>query len=204
MVTPEFMRSLEVMTSSFSRKIGREEPFKLLYVGRLHREKLVDDLVEMMMVLQKNVTSLRPVKLYLVGDGPQKVHLCRLADSLKVASLIEFVGPVLNQDLPRYLVSSDVFVSPLTGQSLREAAIAGLPVVAYDMDWVSGFLKHEETALMVRPGDCQEMARQVLRLMTDDTLRASLSRNIKELGLNLWVPRGLRDCLDEAFAAGSV
>jgi glycosyltransferase involved in cell wall biosynthesis len=83
--------------------------------------------------------------------------------------------------------------------SLREAALCGLPVVAYDMDWLHGFLKHEETAIMIPPGDHDEMGRQVLRLCSDAELRERLSRNVKELAWRLWSPLGLRESLRQMF-----
>lgn len=197
---PAFLERMEALNGSLSRE-SVEKNFKLIYVGRLQHQKLVDDLIRMMALItaQKNIS--RPVQLTLIGDGPERPALEKLVDQLDVRAFVNFTGQLQNEELPEYLLRSQVYVSPLTGMSLREAALCGLPVVAYDMDWIHGFLKHEETALLVAPGDYQEMGRQVLRLIGDDALSHRLSQNIKELAAHLWSPSGLHESLRQVFEA---
>jgi glycosyltransferase involved in cell wall biosynthesis len=197
---PAFLRRMESLNATLApTRRGIETSFKLVYVGRLQHQKLVDDLVRMMRLVgaQKDM----PVELTLIGDGPERSALENLVDELGVRPFVNFTGQVQNEELPEYLLRSHVYVSPLTGMSLREAAICGMPVVAYDMDWIHGLLKHEETALLVAPGDHQEMGRQVLRLMEDDALCRRLSRNIKELAERLWSSAGLHESLRQVFEA---
>ncbi len=198
---PAFLEKVEALNGSYGR-VPHGSPggeFKLIYVGRLQEQKLVDDLVRMMSSLAQQETAGIAFKLSLVGEGPEKENLEKLADDLGVRPLIDFVGQVKNEELPEYLLGSDAYVSPLTGMSLREAGICGLPIVAYDMDWLHGFLRDEENALMIPPGDYQEMARQIVRLSGDNELRQRLSRNIKELAWRIWSPRELRESLHYVF-----
>jgi glycosyltransferase involved in cell wall biosynthesis len=176
---------------------SRGANFVLIYVGRLHREKLVEGLVRMMARLKNS--NIGRVTLNLVGEGPEKPALQALSKELDVESIIRFVGSVRNEDLPNHLTTANAFVSPLTGTSLREAALCGLPIVAYDMDWIRGILRHEETALLVPPNDFEEMARQVMRLINDVELRERLSRNVRELAWRLWSPDRLQESLSQAF-----
>jgi glycosyltransferase involved in cell wall biosynthesis len=173
---------------------------ELIYVGRLQRQKLVDNLIRMMHEIGRGGDwPSVSVKLTLVGDGPDRDALESLAAELGVSDAVGFAGQVRNEELPRLLLRSDVYVSPLTGMSLREAALCGLPVVAYDMDWLRGFLRHEETALLVPPGDYEALAREVVRLAGDAELRGRLGRNIGELARRVWSPRGLRENLRQIF-----
>lgn len=176
----------------------------LVYVGRLHREKLVEDLVRMMAVIKRLGDPKNAMTLVIIGDGPERPNLEQLARNLSVEDCIRFVGRVRNEDLPNYLLSGFAFVSPLTGLSLIEAALCGLPIVAYEMDWVRGGLKHEETALLVPPGNFEEMARQVLRLVNDEGLRNRLSQNVRNLAWRNWSPEGLRESLHHAFGVQHV
>ena len=198
---PAFLEKLEKLGEGGGRPrgAGAGGDLNLIYVGRLQRQKLVDSLVRMMLVIRQGGDANRRVRLTLVGDGPDREELERLAAELGVADMIEFAGHVRNDDLPELLLRSDVYVSPLTGMSLREAALCGLPVVAYEMDWLRGFLRHEETALMAPPGDHGELARQVMRLSGDGELRERLARNVKELAWRIWSPRGLRESLRQVF-----
>jgi len=172
----------------------------LVYVGRLSRDKLVDDLVRMMASIKSSGNTPRPMRLDIVGDGPELPRLKRLSEELGVEAMIRFVGTVPNEDLPRRLLASDTFLSPFTGTSLREAALCGLPIVAYDMEWVRGVFKHHETALLVPARDFKGMAEQVIRLANDEQLRRELSRNVKELAWRLWSPQSLKSSLRQAYA----
>lgn len=198
---PAFLERMESLSGTRASTRGLDTSFKLVYVGRLQHQKLVDDLIRMMPLFgaQKDIT--KTVELVLIGDGPERSALERLTDELGVRPFVSFTGQVQNEDLPDYLLRSHVYVSPLTGMSLREAAVCGMPVVAYDMDWIHGLLEHEETALLVAPGDHQEMGRQVLRLMEDDALCRRLSRNIKELAERMWSSAGLHESLRQVFEA---
>jgi glycosyltransferase involved in cell wall biosynthesis len=139
------------------------------------------------------------VILTLVGEGPEKVLLEKLAGELGVLGSVIFAGALPNEELPKYLFEADVYLSPMTGTSLREAALCGVPIVAYDIDWVHGFLRHDENALLVPRGDYKEMARQVCRLEEDDDLRLRLSINIRNLALHLWTPNALKESLRQVF-----
>lgn len=197
---PAFLEKIEALNGSYSQaRPGRDGNFNLIYVGRLQHQKLVDDLIRMMPLVIGQREGSSPVMLTLVGDGPERESLESLVDELGVRSFVNFTGQLRNEDLPEYLMRSHVYVSPLTGLSLREAAICGLPIVAYDMDWIQGFLKHEETALLVASGDYNEMGRQVLRLADDEKLRHRLSVNIKKFAQRLWSPQSLRDSLHNVF-----
>lgn len=196
---PGFLHGLE-SAGAGPRKASakRPNPATLVYVGRLHREKLVDDLIRMMgfLVGQAKVS----VRLTLIGDGPERGRLEAIARDLGVRDAITFVGFVGNEELPGYLAQSDVFVSPLTGTALREAALCGLPVIAYDLDWISGLLRHERHALLVPAGDFEEMGRQVVRLLGDPQLYESLSSEVHGLARRLWTGEGGADGLAMAFA----
>lgn len=191
----EFYQKVEMEKNN----IKNNNVFTLIYVGRLHREKLVDDLIEMMVTIKKALDNQPLVKLLLIGDGPEKQKLECLAHDLEVDQMVDFLGVIPNHNLPQYLYASDIYVSPLTGTSLREAALCGLPIIAYDMDWISGLLQHEETALLVRPGDYEEMGQQVLRLFHDGKLKKKLSVNIREFAWNMWSPNGLEESLAKIF-----
>ncbi|HEV7334079.1 MAG TPA: glycosyltransferase family 4 protein [Flavisolibacter sp.] len=168
----------------------------LLYVGRLHQEKLVDHLIRMMAILGKENHE---YKLIIIGDGNQKEELISLAKQLGVDDVITFLGYVANADLPNYYLSADLFVSPLTGGSLREAALCGLPVVAYDMDWIKDILVHKKTFMAVEPYNYEALATEVKNITADKELKLSISQNIKKLSWELWSPLNLNVSLEKAF-----
>lgn len=196
--TPEFLEALDRRGSDPSPK-NEKGSFWLVYVGRLHSEKLVADLVPMLKTL-RSMPGGEIFRLRLVGSGPEEASLRQAAQAAGVADHIEFAGRVENADLPRVFDACDVFVSTLTGTSLREAALCGLPIVAYDMDWVHGFLRDEEDALLVPPRDVPAMAGQIHRLSMDKQLRKRLADNAGALARRLWSLESVGRSLEKAFS----
>lgn len=175
-----------------------DETFVLTYVGRLHAEKLIGDLIGMMREIAARGYG-EKVRLRLIGDGPERNRLETMAAESGIDKAIDFIGTVDNEELPGYLASSHAFVSTITGTSLREAALCRLPLVAYDCDWIQGMLEHEKTALLVAPGDVEGLASQVIRLVEDRELRQHLEQNIYDLARSLWTPDHLEESLREVY-----
>ncbi len=88
--------------------------------------------------------QLPDVKFQILGVGPDEVKLRALAQTLGVASRVEFVGFVPGNDIPRYLHKADIFIRPSRsegmGSSFVEAMAAGLPVIATQEGGIADFL----------------------------------------------------------------
>ncbi|MGA8857380.1 MAG: glycosyltransferase [Candidatus Bathyarchaeia archaeon] len=172
--------------------------FNLLYVGRLDKEKMVADLIEMLALIKREHAN---VRLTLVGDGPERHNLEELAIRKGVRNEADFVGSKKSGDLVNYYKNAEVFVSPLTGTALREAALCERAVVAYNMDWVRGFLVDEENALLAEAGNVKKLAEQVTRLLTDENLRKTIAQRLHKVALEYWRPERVRIALEQAFAS---
>ena len=106
---------------------------KLLFVGRLDERKGFPTAVEAFSKLAAERPDLR---LVVVGDGPDRSALDRLAPSVR--SRVTMLGPVPNIDLPPFHAACDLYLGPSVGGEsfgvvLIEAMAAGLPVVASDI-----------------------------------------------------------------------
>ncbi|WP_286878728.1 glycosyltransferase family 4 protein [Methanoculleus sp. UBA413] len=110
------------------------ESSDVIFTGRLIREKNVDVLLRALVPVREEVPDLRAL---VVGDGPERPALERLARDLGLAGAVRFTG-----FLPRYddviaaMKASRVFVLPSTregfGIAALEAMACGLPVVTAD------------------------------------------------------------------------
>ena len=190
--TLDFFEALEVPVN---RSPDREKI--VLYVGRLHGQKLLEDVIWMFALLKQQITN---VRLWIVGDGSQRKMLEKLAVTLGVRDVIDFWGAKPNGELVNYYKKADVFVSPLTGTSLREAALCRLPVVAYNIDWVSGFLVNEKNALLVKKGNIAGLTNQVMRLLDDRQFAERLAGALHEYAVNAWNKQGVARALQQTFA----
>lgn len=109
---------------------GRKHLF--VSVSRLAKEKNVEFLIRSMKLIKERRGS--DFKLLLVGDGPEKKHLQRLAEELGVQEEIVFVGAVPNEEIRNYCHAADLFLfasrSETQGIVLIESMAAGTPVLA--------------------------------------------------------------------------
>jgi len=159
------------------RRYQLPEGPRLLFVGRLARDKRIDILLETMV----QVRAHRPdAHLVLVGKGPDRERLEKLVVELGLQQTVHFLGFVPDEDLPAIYRAANVFViaSTCEVQSLPtlEALATGLPVVAANavalpeivIDGVDGYL--------VPPLDPRAMAQAVLRLLDDPALAHRLGQ----------------------------
>jgi glycosyltransferase involved in cell wall biosynthesis len=113
------------------------------------------------------------VRFRLVGDGPLRPALEEQARELGIASAVEFAGH--RDDVAAVLQASDAFAFPSLMEAfpngLMEAMAVGLPVVATSVGGIPELVSHDETGLLVKPGDAHDLADGILRLL-DQPARA--------------------------------
>jgi sugar transferase (PEP-CTERM/EpsH1 system associated) len=116
--------------------------------------------------------------LVLIGDGPDRGMLERVASVIGIRDQVEFVGH--RDDVPRVLQQLDIFVLPSLSEgmsnTLLEAMATGLAVLASDVGGNSEIIQAERSGLLFRSGDVQAAADQLERLIRDAALRAALGR----------------------------
>jgi len=106
-------------------------PKNLLFVGHLIKRKRPNLLLELAEILAK---KRRDFILKIVGDGPEKKNLVRLADRLGISEFVTFEGYKQKEELIPYYAEADCFLFPsehdVWGLVLAEAMAAGLPCIA--------------------------------------------------------------------------
>jgi glycosyltransferase involved in cell wall biosynthesis len=106
-------------------------PNRILYVGALRKYKNIDVLMRAFQILL-NLTN-DPLSLVIVGDGPDKTRLMRLANELGINKHIEWKRNLTRQQLLEEYSIASVFVllSKLESFSrvVNEAVTVGLPTV---------------------------------------------------------------------------
>lgn len=121
------------------------EYYNLLYVGRLIKRKNVDKIILAVNALKNKY----PIKLTIVGDGPEKSML----ETLSSSDNVEFVGVKDNVDY--YYKNADIFISPSEyGEGVQgailEAMSSGLVVVATNTR-VNKSLIEKDKGFLIRP-----------------------------------------------------
>jgi len=137
----------------------------LLCVGRLIDTKRVTDAVAALHLLGGGI----PAKLVIVGDGPERDSLENEVANAGLRQKVVFAGQ--RTDVGELLQAADAFVFPSETEglpnSLIEACLAGLPIVACNVRGVSDVVKHGETALLVSPRSPTDLAAAIRRLLAN-------------------------------------
>jgi glycosyltransferase involved in cell wall biosynthesis len=119
------------------------------------------------------------LRYVLVGDGPQRKRLEKLARHLGVWKRVRFAGR--SHDVPGLLARADVFLHPSRsegfGISVLEAMASGLPVVCTDLPALREITgPFGESALRSSP-DHRAMAAHLRALLQNPGLRDSMGRS---------------------------
>ena len=154
----------------------------LAYSGRLVREKGVFVLLEAFRLV---VTELPDAGLLFVGHGAEQRALedrCRRSGLERVY----FTGAQEYKRMPYFYALADVLVLPTFsdpwGFVVNEAFACGVPAIVSRVAGACDDLIVEgETGFTVEPGDPEDLAAKMRRLLKDESLRAAMGRNCREL-----------------------
>ncbi|REJ87505.1 MAG: glycosyltransferase [Planctomycetota bacterium] len=134
------------------------------YVGRLAKQKRVDDLLWAAQVLRQADDTAR---FLIIGDGPERARLEQHARDVECAAYVRFLGH--REDAARLMHLCDVFWlgSDFEGMSnsLLEAMACGLPVVVSSISPNREVVQHGVHGYLIDPGDGAGFAQYTLRLL---------------------------------------
>lgn len=133
----------------------------------------------------KRVPSTSPVRFLLIGSGSL---LGQVKDSLSAREQegrVIFTGAVNHNEVPELLDACDILVSPHvpladgseffgSPTKIFEYMAMGKGIVASRLGQIGEVLVHEKTALLVEPGNSEELGKSIVRLAQSMTLREQL------------------------------
>lgn len=168
--------------SLMRREFDLEEATVIICVGRLVPRKGQDTLIR---VLPKLLERHPDVRLLIVGTGPSRTRLERLAGLHGVTDFVCFTGVVEPQVLPAAYASADIYASPIRTRKLGleaeglgvvflEAAAMGLPIVAGRSGGTGEALKDGETGILVDGGSDSDVTSALMKLLGDRDLRLTM------------------------------
>jgi len=153
--------------------------FLLLSAGRLVPEKGQRILIQAAtQVLQEFPSAL----FAIAGDGPLRVELQALADSLGISDGVKLLGN--RTDMPALLAACDIFVLSSLSEglpmALLEAMAAGKALVSTDVGGIPAALDDGNCGLLVPAGDAPALANAMLKLLRDASLRNKLASRARK------------------------
>jgi glycosyltransferase involved in cell wall biosynthesis len=148
----------------------------LICVGRLSPEKGQAGLLKAFAEVSAHHED---VELRLVGNGPEREELEKLASDLKLGDRVTFAGRLTETDTLSEIARSDIFILPSFMEGLpivlMEAMALGVPVIASRVAGIPELVEDGAGGLLFAPSDWAGLAACIERLLTEDKLYEALA-----------------------------
>lgn len=163
------------------------DTLQILSVGRLVEKKGMDVLIRSAGVIAKQGGPKLCVRI--AGGGPQMKELQELVDLLPDGTEVELLGETDNDTVMQLMTEADVFALPCrvarSGDRdgipvvLMEAMARGRCVISGDLETIRELIRHEESGIMIPPGDQDELTRALIALAKDRDRVDELGQNAR-------------------------
>lgn len=125
-------------------------------------------------------------KFMIAGRGTQEAKLKGLAKLLGVSDNIRFVNHIPNDELPKYLVSADVYVSTSTSDgglaaSTAEAMACGLPVIITDFGVNRMWVENGTNGFIIPIKDPESLAEKIIYLLKNPEVRKEFGKKNRKI-----------------------
>jgi glycosyltransferase involved in cell wall biosynthesis len=151
----------------------------ILFLSLISKQKGADIAIK---ALRELCISDRNIKLILVGDGEYLEGAKRLAKELGILEKVIFAGFIPNEQTSLFYNAVDIFIFPTLrletfGIVIAEAMACGKPVIASNIGSIPDVIDDGINGILFPPGDYQELASQIKRLLNDQNYSKMLSEN---------------------------
>jgi glycosyltransferase involved in cell wall biosynthesis len=156
--------------------------------------------------LLHGIASLRhePIRCLVIGDGPSRPALERLASDLEIAHLVTFIG--MREHVGDYLQTLDMFALPSGpeesfGNSVVEAMGVGLPVLVFaDGGGLVEHVEHGRTGFVARDQD--DFVRALRDLVEDEQMRREVGARASAVVTSKYTLEAMLDSYDALYRMG--
>jgi len=146
-------------------KFAKKEEAILVHISNFRKVKRVQDVVKIFEKVNKQVSS----KLFMIGDGPERLKAEQLCRKLGIAKHVRFLGKL--KVIEKFLCIADIFVLPSKTESFGLVALEAMASKVAVISTNSGGLPEVnidgETGYLSDVGDVNKMANDTIRLLKD-------------------------------------
>jgi glycosyltransferase involved in cell wall biosynthesis len=137
--------------------------------GSVSRLDPVKDHGTMLKAFERSAGGRPDCVLLIVGDGPERASIERLARGLGLEKRVLLAG--FTNEIPKYLAAMDAFLQPSRAEGLSltilEAAAAGVPVIATPVGGTPEIVVNGETGTLVPVGNVEALAEAMRSFLAD-------------------------------------
>lgn len=153
----------------FRRAICPEGELLLVHTSNFRKVKRVDDVVRIFYNVRKEV----PVKLLLVGDGPERNNIEALCREMGTCDDVRFLGKL--EAVEEVLSVADLFLMPSEKESFGLAALEAMaceiPVISSNVGGLPELNVHGKTGFLSDVGDVEDMTKNAMIILDKDNLQ---------------------------------
>ena len=193
-----YSRRSEVMKLAAEIK---KDVFTFVFVGRIVRDKGINELCQAMDKLSKSVK----VRLILVGKYEDRLD--PISDDargiIERNPAIESVGPKYGEELLSYYAASDCFVFPSYREgfpnTVIEAGAMGLPSIVTDINGSREIINQSENGVVIPAKDADALYEAMMNMVNDNTARDRMAGNAREMIASRFEQGFVRKCLYDFY-----
>lgn len=187
----DFSRFSRTNKEHFRKAIAPEGEKIIVHTSNFRKVKRIEDAIQAFNIIQQQI----PAKLLLVGDGPERPRLERMARELGLYEHVRFLG---KQDaIEEILAIADLFIIPSENESFGLAALEAMacevPVISSNAGGLPEVNIEGVTGFLADVGDYATMAEKSLYLLQDEALLATFRKNAydqaRQFDINLILPQ---------------
>ena len=157
--------------------LAKPEERILTHISNFRPVKRIEDVIRTFEIVRRSI----PAKLLMVGDGPERRNAEQLAKRLGIKDDVLFLGN--SSEVAEILCYTDVFLLPSETESFGLAALEAMAAETAVVSTNSGGLpevnEHGITGFLSNVGDVEDMAKNVLKIVQDDTTLLQFKENAK-------------------------
>lgn len=169
----------------------------LIHASNFRPVKRVLDVIKVFAQVREKI----PVKLVLVGDGPDRAEAERMCRETKMCDDVLFLGK--QTGLVEIFSAGDLFIMPSQsesfGLSALEAMSCGLPVLSSSVGGLPELNLHGTTGYISEIGDIDRMARYAIELLSDERRYNRFKKAARERAQNNFSARDIVPMYEEFY-----
>lgn len=193
-----FDRTSDVMQEALS--IRRPGVFTFVFVGRIVKDKGINELVEAFVKLNAKYPKTRLLLVGYYEDSLDPVST-ETRTQIDIHPKIEAVGQ--QNDVRPYYAASDCFVFPSYREgfpnTVIEAGAMGLPSIVTDINGSREIIKDGVNGLIIPSKDTAALYEAMEKMLTDDALRSELASQARGLVASRYEQGFVRQCLKDFY-----
>lgn len=177
---------------------GKDGMFRFLFVGRIVKDKGINELIEAFVRLNQNYPQ---SKLVLVG--PFEDNLDPVSEEARKVivgcSSIESVGEKQGEELVSYYAAADCYVFPSYREgfpnTILESGAMGLPCIVTDINGSREIIEDGKNGIVVPPQDAEALYHAMEKMMTDSDGRNRMGGEARKIVVERYDQDFVRQCL---------